>query len=87
MGAFIHIERTCNTKLATNYIDRKTWCKMTNQGNLGKITCPIYFVAHNRAKEMLVKIIKACKCPKHQVLLDPKPKLFLMLEVFTLHQA
>jgi len=37
---------------------------MISQGNLGKITCPTYFVAHNRAKEMLVRFIKVTQVPQ-----------------------
>jgi hypothetical protein len=57
--ASIHIERTCNTKLAHNYIDRRSWCKLTKQGNLGKIIDPTYFVSDNKTEEMFTRIVIA----------------------------
>ncbi len=83
IGASIHIERTCNTKPTNNCTYKRSLCKLISQGNLGKITDPTYFVSNNKMQESLLQH----KCPKHLMLLNPKPKLFLMLEVFTLHQA
>jgi hypothetical protein len=58
-GACIHTKKTCNTKPAQNYTDRRSWCKLANQGNLGRITNPTYFILDNKVEEMLAGIVIA----------------------------
>ncbi len=55
--ASIHTKRTCNTKPTHNCTNKRSWCKLASQGNLGIITGPTYFVVNNKVEEMLKGII------------------------------
>ncbi len=59
----IHTQRTCNIKPAHICTKRKSLCKLTNHGNLGKITNPTYFISNNRMEEMLAWIIITTQMP------------------------
>ncbi len=83
--ASIHIERTCNTKLAHNYTNKRSWCKLANEGNLNRITDPTYFISDNRVKEMFTRIVITTQVP--QELGASKSQAKTILDVGGFHLA
>jgi len=82
--ACIHTQRTCNKKLANNYTNRRSWCKLAN---LGRITDPTYFTSNSRAEEMLIGIVITTQVPLAPNGYKPQTKIILDVGGFTLHQT